>query len=108
VAVTLRLARHGMKKRPFYRIVAAEKGARRDGRFLEIVGTYNPMTAPATVVFKEDKVDRWLSFGAQLSDQVAALVRVQFPGKLETIEQGRTAKIQARRKQRKERAAARQ
>ena len=106
MAVTLRLARHGQKKRPFYRIVAAEKQARRDGRFLEIVGTYNPMTVPATISLKEDAVKRWVSVGAQTSQTVRDIIIKNLPGVMEARESHQLAKIQAKRKARKQRLAA--
>ena len=70
----IRLTRRGAKKKPFYRVVVAEKFHARDGRFLEIVGTYNPGRDPATVVMKLDRVDHWMKFGAQPSDTVKALI----------------------------------
>ncbi len=75
MAVRIRLARHGTKKRPFYRIVAAPSEAPRDGRFLEVLGTYNPLTDPATVTVKEDRVLYWLGQGAQPTDTVRSLLR---------------------------------
>jgi small subunit ribosomal protein S16 len=75
MAVKIRLARHGAKKRPFYRIVAASSEAPRDGRFLEVLGTYNPLTSPATIQVKEDRVLDWLGKGAQPSDTVKSLLR---------------------------------
>lgn len=75
MAVRIRLARHGAKKRPYYRIVAASSEAPRDGRFLEVLGTYNPLTDPATVSVKEDRVLDWLGKGAQPSDTVRSLLR---------------------------------
>jgi small subunit ribosomal protein S16 len=75
MAVRIRLARHGAKKRPFYRIVAAPSEAPRDGRFLEVLGTYNPLTQPATIAVKEDRVLDWLDKGAQPSDTVRSLLR---------------------------------
>jgi small subunit ribosomal protein S16 len=75
--VKIRLARHGAKKRPFYRIVAADERCRRDGRFLEIVGTYNPLTEPATVNYKADRVKHWVSQGAKFTDTVKSLLRKQ-------------------------------
>lgn len=104
MAVTLRLARHGQKKRPFYRIVAAEKEARRDGRYIEIVGTFNPMTNPATITMKEDRIKRWMAVGAQQTRIVRSLITKQIPGLVEEKEKAQREKIQARRKQRKERA----
>ncbi|MEJ2097573.1 MAG: 30S ribosomal protein S16 [Deltaproteobacteria bacterium] len=73
--VRLRLRRVGRKKQPSYRIVAAEKEAPRDGRFLEIVGFYNPRTEPSTITMKEDRIFEWLSNGAQPSDAVESLFR---------------------------------
>ena len=75
MAVKLRLQRFGTKKRPYYRIVAADSRMPRDGRFLEQVGTYDPMTEPANLRIKDDRLDHWLSVGAQPSDTVASLVR---------------------------------
>ncbi len=73
--VRLRLRRVGRKKQPSYRIVAADKDAPRDGRFLEIVGFYNPRTEPSTISIKEDRVFDWLSKGAQPSDSVESIFR---------------------------------
>ena len=71
--VRIRLRRVGAKKQPSYRIVAADKEAPRDGRFLEILGHYNPRTQPETIHMEEDRVFYWLSVGAQPSDSVAKL-----------------------------------
>ena len=70
MAVKLRLIRMGAKKAPFYRIVAADSRAPRDGRFIEMLGTYNPCTNPAQVTIKEEEVLKWLNNGAQPSDTV--------------------------------------
>ena len=70
MAVKIRLKRMGSKKRPFYRIVVADSRSPRDGRFIETVGTYNPLTDPETVTLKEEKVMNWLNNGAQPSDTV--------------------------------------
>lgn len=75
--VMIRLARMGARKQPYYRIVVIEKSRARNGRSLEVVGTYNPRTEPATVTLKRDRVDYWVSKGAQLSDRVAKLVARQ-------------------------------
>lgn len=75
MAVKIRLARHGAKKRPYYRIVAAPSEAARDGRFLEVLGTYDPLTEPATVAVKGDRVREWLRNGAQPTDTVRSLLR---------------------------------
>ena len=75
MAVVLRLMRAGAKKRPFYRVVAADSRRQRDGRFLQIVGHYDPLRTPATLVLEKEQVDKWLSRGAQPSEQVASLLR---------------------------------
>ncbi len=73
--VKIRLARHGAKKRPFYRIVAAESEYRRDGRFIEVLGTYNPVAEPAQVLLKEDRVRHWVKQGAIPTDTVKTLLK---------------------------------
>ena len=73
--VKIRLQRHGRKKRPFYHIVIADSRAPRDGRFIEKVGTYNPMTKPATIDLDREKAFEWLMKGAQPSDTVRAILR---------------------------------
>lgn len=75
MAVKIRLARHGAKKRPFYRIVAAPSDAPRDGRFLEVLGTYSPVEHPAAIHVEEDRVLDWLRKGAQPTDTVKSLLR---------------------------------
>ncbi|TNF30032.1 MAG: 30S ribosomal protein S16 [Deltaproteobacteria bacterium] len=65
MAVKLRLARHGSKKRPYYRLVVANDSARRDGRFLEHVGSYDPAHNPPAVALKRDRIQHWLSQGAK-------------------------------------------
>lgn len=72
--VKLRSQRFGSKKKPFYRIVATDSRNPRDGRFIEIVGTYNPLTTPATVKFDEEKVLKWLANGAKPTDTVKSLL----------------------------------
>jgi small subunit ribosomal protein S16 len=74
MAVKIRLARHGRKKRPFYRIVVADERFSRDGRFLEKVGTYNPLADPAEISVKKERVDYWLGQGAQPTDTVRSLL----------------------------------
>ena len=73
--VKIRLRRTGLRNQPSYRIVVADKEAPRDGRFLEIVGNYNPRTEPFTIVVKEDRVFDWMSKGAQPSESVAQLFK---------------------------------
>jgi small subunit ribosomal protein S16 len=70
----IRLRRTGAKKQPSYRLVVAESTAPRDGTFLEIVGHYNPLTTPTTLVLKEERVQEWLSQGAQPTERVARLL----------------------------------
>ncbi len=73
MAVKIRLQRFGAKKRPFYRVVAADSREPRDGRYLEIIGTYNPITEPATIKIDEVKAQKWLNEGAQVTDTVKNL-----------------------------------
>jgi small subunit ribosomal protein S16 len=73
--VRIRLRRIGAKKQPSYRIVAADKESPRDGRFLEILGFYNPRTDPATIQLKEDRIYDWLSKGAQPSDSAYKVLK---------------------------------
>lgn len=73
--VVIRLLRTGAKKRPSYRVVAADSRRQRDGRFLEILGHYNPLVHPYELVLHKDKVEKWLSHGAQPSEQAASLLR---------------------------------
>jgi small subunit ribosomal protein S16 len=75
--VTIRLSRAGAKKRPFYSIVAIDRHARRDGRPLEYLGTYDPITTPKQIRLDAEKIDAWVKRGAQLSDAVSALLREQ-------------------------------
>ena len=71
----IRLARFGARKKPFYRVVVIEKDRARNGRSVELVGTYNPRTTPATLEFKRDRIAYWTGKGAQLSDRVAILLK---------------------------------
>lgn len=73
LAVKIRLARAGAKKTPFYRIVAADSRSPRDGRFIEILGRYNPRTNPSTIELDVEKVDAWLAKGAQMSETASKL-----------------------------------
>jgi small subunit ribosomal protein S16 len=77
VAVRIRLKRMGAKKRPFYRVVVADSRSPRDGRFIETLGTYNPLTDPAEVKLDAERVRLWLSRGAQPSDTVRHLLARQ-------------------------------
>ncbi len=75
MAVKIRLARHGAKKRPYYRIVVADSRCKRDGRFIEEIGRYNPCVTPSFVSFKQDRLEYWLSCGAKPTDTVARLIK---------------------------------
>jgi small subunit ribosomal protein S16 len=75
MALRIRLARFGAKKRPFYRIVVTNSESPRDGRFLEIIGTYDPRQEPAAVSVKEELLSLWLSRGATPTDTVASLLK---------------------------------
>ena len=77
MAVRMRLARVGSKKNPIYRVVVADSRAPRDGRFIEIVGRYNPQHNPSLIEFDEAKVKDWLSKGAQPSETVQRLLKTQ-------------------------------
>ncbi|MEO6802561.1 MAG: 30S ribosomal protein S16 [Granulicella sp.] len=70
----IRLSRVGARKQPHYRVVVIEKDRARNGRSIEVVGTYNPRTNPASVEFKRDRIDYWTSKGAQLSERVEKLL----------------------------------
>jgi small subunit ribosomal protein S16 len=75
MAVKIRLARFGAKKKPFYRIVAADSQDPRDGRFLEILGTYDPRNKSEGLNLKLDSINGWISKGAEVSDTVKKLMR---------------------------------
>jgi small subunit ribosomal protein S16 len=88
--VKLRLMRMGKKKQPTYRIVAADARSPRDGRFIEIIGHYNPRTEPSTIVVDNDKAVAWLSKGAQPTDSVRKLLAIS--GALDAFETGKASK----------------
>ncbi len=75
MAVKIRLRRMGAKKTPFYRVVVADSRYPRDGRFIEQVGTYNPLTDPVTVDIDAEKVNKWIANGAQPTDTVKRLLK---------------------------------
>ena len=75
MAVRIRLTRVGSKKNPIYRVVVADSRSPRDGRFIEIIGRYNPQTDPSTIDLDEAKVKDWIAKGAQPSDPVAKLIK---------------------------------
>ncbi len=109
MTVRLRLQRRGAKKNPFFRIVAADKRKPRDGRFIENLGTYNPVTDPPELRINEERVDYWMQQGAQPSDTVRSLIRKLKNGEfgVNLAEEGadaaaRAAKAEARRKAKEE------
>ena len=75
MAVKLRLTRVGSKKNPIYRVVAADSRSPRDGKFLDIVGRYNPQTDPSTIDIDAEKVQKWLATGAQPTESVRRLLK---------------------------------
>ncbi len=77
MAVKIRLSRKGTKKRPFYRIVAADVEAPRDGRYLENLGTYDPMVDPAAVTLKDERIKYWLTEGAETTPTVKSILKKQ-------------------------------
>lgn len=101
MAVKIRLARAGAKKAPFYRVVAADSRAPRDGRFIEILGRYNPRTDPSTIELDVEKIDAWIAKGATPSETVAKLIAIaknpeaQAPVKSEALSKKAQAKAEA-------------
>ncbi len=75
MSVKIRLARRGAKKKPFYRIVAADIEAPRDGKFLECLGTYNPMVEPVAIVLDEDRIRYWMGEGATPTTTVKSILK---------------------------------
>ena len=75
MAVKLRLTRMGAKKNPYYRVVVADSRYPRDGRFIEVIGTYNPMTEPAEITINNEKAQQWIKNGAQPTETVRALLK---------------------------------
>jgi small subunit ribosomal protein S16 len=112
LAVKIRLARAGAKKAPFYRVVAADSRAPRDGRFIEILGRYNPRTEPSLIELDIEKVDAWLAKGAEPTETVAKLIAIvkdpsaKAPEKSEALSKKAQAKAEADKKAAAEAAAA--
>lgn len=92
MAVKIRLARHGAKKAPFYRVVVADGRSRRDGRFIEVVGRYNPRTEPSTVEVDIEKVDAWIAKGALPTEAVAKLIEIAKGQKAAPVEAAKPSK----------------
>ena len=76
MAVKIRLARHGAKKRPFYRVVVADSRMPRDGRYIELVGRYNPISDPKLIDIDLERVDAWIAQGAQPTESVSHLIAI--------------------------------
>ena len=103
MALKIRLARAGAKKAPFYRVVAADARAPRDGRFIEILGRYNPRTQPSTVELDLAKIDAWLEKGAQPTEAAGKLIAIArgekvAPDSAETLSKKAQAKVVAEEK----------
>ncbi len=81
----IRLARFGARKQPYYRVVVIEKERARNGRPVEVVGTYNPRTNPATLDLKRERIEHWVSKGAQCSDRVTKLLALPAPVTAATV-----------------------
>jgi small subunit ribosomal protein S16 len=75
MTVKLRLTRKGAKKRPYYRVVAADSESPRDGKFLDIIGSYDPMKDPAEIKLDKEKVNRWLGKGSIATESVSAILK---------------------------------
>jgi small subunit ribosomal protein S16 len=88
MAVRMRLTRIGSKKNPIYRVVVADSRSPRDGRFIEIVGRYNPRTEPSTIELDQSKIDDWLSKGAQPTESVRRLIKAAASGAPPEAESG--------------------
>lgn len=101
MSVRLRLQRRGSKKSPFYRVVAADRRAPRDGRYIEQLGVFHPLVETDKVLNLDlDRVDYWLSTGAKPSDRVASLIRYARSGEVQTIKEYEAAQSEANRLQR--------
>ncbi len=105
MAVEIRLARVGSPKNAVYRVVATERAAKRNGKFIEIVGMYNPMIEPPVIALKVERVKHWLSQGARFTDSSRAIIKKAIPGAIESLEAARLKKTQKARKARKARIA---
>ena len=107
--VVIRLARHGAHKAPFYRVVVADQRKRRDGSFIELVGTYDPKLEPSGINLDMDKINAWIAKGAQPSDRVAKLIAIvngtEQPAKIQAREQLKAAEKAAAEKAAAEEAA---
>lgn len=92
MAVKIRLARHGAKKRPFYRVVVADGRMPRDGRYIELVGRYNPVSNPKMIDIDLERVDAWIAQGAQPTNAVSHLIAIARGEKPEPQKQAKLSK----------------
>ena len=81
----IRLSRTGARKQPHYRVVVIEKQRARNGRPVEVVGTYNPRTSPASIELKRERIDYWVSKGARMSDRVSKIVSKPAPASTASV-----------------------
>jgi len=81
----IRLSRTGARKQPHYRVVVIEKERARNGRPVEVVGTYNPRTSPASIELKRERIDYWVSKGAKMSDRVSKIVSKPVPASADSV-----------------------
>lgn len=95
MAVKIRLARHGAKKRPYYRVVVADSRMPRDGRYIEVVGRYNPIANPKVIDIDIEKVDEWLAKGAQPTNSAARLIEIVRTGEPAPEKKTKLSKKQA-------------
>jgi small subunit ribosomal protein S16 len=95
------MSRYGRKKHPFYRMVVADKEKPRDGRYLELIGTVDPLTDPATIKINEDRIKHWVGVGARPSKTAAEIIDKVIPGYLKDLETKKREKIKAARAKRK-------
>ena len=105
MAVVLRLARYGRRNAPFYRVVASDKIRPRDGKFIEVIGQYDPTKTPAFINLKVDRVRHWVLNGAMPSELVRSLIKKTMPNFIEEREAHKLKKVKEARKKRKARAA---
>lgn len=108
MAVKIRLARHGAKKRPYYRVVVTDGRMPRDGRYIDEVGRYNPLTTPKTITLDLEKIDEWVGKGAQPSNTVSHLIAITREGDEASVPEKKTkkSKKQAAKEQAAKEAAA--
>jgi len=103
VAATIRLQRHGRTKSPQYRLVATNHENKRDGKFIEILGTFNPKAEPPVVNLKEERIKYWIGVGAIVKGVSRKIIKDAIPGLIEKREDNVRKKIQTARKKRKAR-----